>query len=303
MHVPNIKHLGKLFVKTAKAWNEKDPFKQSAAVAYYAIFSIPALLTIVIAVAGLIFGREAVTGEISGQISTMMGEDTGKSVEEMVAKASEKKDSIIATIISIVVLIFGATGVFAQFQKVLELIWEVKPAPKKAWLKTIKDRLLSFGLIISIGFLLMISLVVTTALAAVGDKLMANVSEALVFVFRILNFVLSLGVITVLFALMFKFLPDVKVEWRDVWIGSLLTGILFTIGKFALAFYFGKAEPGSAYGAAGTIVLILLWVSYSCMIVFFGAEFTKQYALDNGHDIIPTRDAKKLNETDIALNI
>jgi membrane protein len=289
-----IKHLGQLFIKTAKAWNDKDPFKQSAAVAYYAIFSIPALLAIVIAVAGFIFGKEAVTGEISGQISGMMGEETGRDVEEMVAKASEKKDSIIATIISVVVLIFGATGVFAQLQKVLDLIWEVKPAPKKAWLKTIKDRVFSFGLIMSIAFLLIISLVVTTALAAIGDKVAANISEALMVVFKILNFIMSLGVLTVLFALMFKILPDVKVAWSDVWIGSLVTAILFTIGKFGLAFYFGKAEPGSAYGAAGTIVLIMLWVSYSCMIVFFGAEFTKQYAMDKGHDVIPTRDAKKL---------
>jgi membrane protein len=289
-----LSHLGKIFVKSAKSWNEKDPFKQSAAIAYYAIFSIPALLVIIIAVAGFVFGEEAVTGQITQQVKDTMGEDTAKSVEEMIAKAGEKKSSIWASIISFFVLIFGATGVFAQLQKVLDMVWEVKPAPKKAWLKTIKDRLFSFGLIISIGFLLLISLLISTALAAIGDKLTANISEALVAVFRILNFIISLGVVTVLFALMFKILPDVKVQWSDVWIGSLLTAVLFTIGKFALAFYFGKAEPGSAYGAAGSIVILMLWVSYSCMIVFFGAEFTKHFATDRGHDIVPTRDAKKL---------
>lgn len=273
---------------------DMDPFKQSAAVAYYAIFSIPALLVIVISVAGLIFGKDAVTGHISDQVSSMIGEDTGKQVEEIVANASEQKKSIVASIISVVVLIFGATSVFAQMQKILDGIWGVKPAAKKAWLKTLKDRLFSFGLIVSIGFLLLVSLMLTTALAAIGDKLMAGVSEALVFVFRIINFIISFGVITVLFALMFKILPDVKVRWRDVWVGSALTALLFTGGKFAMAFYFGKAHPASAYGAAGTIVLLMLWVSYSCMIVFFGAEYTKQYALDHGHKITPTRDAERL---------
>ncbi len=282
---------GTIIKKTAIAWNAADPFREAAVVSYYAIFSIPALLVIIIAAAGLVFGREAVSGHISAQISSAMGAETAKQVEEIIAKASETKASIVASIIGVITLIMGATGVFAQLQKSLNLIWDVEAKPKKAWLKTLKDRLFSFGLILSIGFLLLISLFISAALSAFSDWIKAHLPDFMMFLFRALSFVVSFAVITILFTLMFKILPDVKVKWKNVWIGAMITTLLFIIGKFALGLYFGKAEPGSTYGAAGSIILIMLWVNYSSMIVFFGAEYTKQFSLHYGEEIKPKRDA------------
>jgi len=287
-----LKGLWQVTKKTAIAWKEADPFRQSAVIAYYAIFSIPALLVIVIACAGLAFGKEAVQGQISSQIGSAMGDDTAKQMEEVIANASEKETSVLAAIISIITLILGATGVFAQLQVSLNQIWEVKVTAKKMWLKSIKDRLFSFGLIISIGFLLLISLLLTTLLTAFGDWIKAHLPDIMLYVFFLINFLVSFGVITVLFALMFKILPDAIIRWKDVWIGAGVTAILFIIGKFLLGIYFGKAEPGSTYGAAGSIVLLMLWVSYSCMIVFFGAEFTKQYSVYKGDEIKPKNGAE-----------
>jgi membrane protein len=285
--------------KTTKAWMEADPFRQSAVVAYYAIFSIPALLVIIIAIAGFAFGREAVQGEISAQIGAAIDEDTAKQVEEIIAKAGSQKTSVIATIIGVITLIFGSTGVFAQLQTSLNRIWELKVTAKKKWLKTLKDRLFSFGLILSIGFLMLISLLITTALEAFGDWIKAHLPDIMLFIFRLINFLVSFSVITVLFALMFKILPDAQIRWRDVWVGAMVTTLLFILGKFLLGIYFAKAEPGSAYGAAGSIVLIMLWVSYSCMILFFGAEFTKQYAVHFGREIIPAKDAELITEEEM----
>jgi membrane protein len=278
--------------KTFSAWNAADPFRQSAVIAYYAIFSIPALLVIIITLAGFAFGREAVQGQISTQISQAIGASTAKQVEEMIANASEQKNTVWATIISVITLILGSTGVFAQLQVSLNQIWQVKVTAKKKWLKSIKDRLFSFGLILSIGFLLLISLLLSTGLSAFGDWIKGHLPDFMLFVFRFLNFLVSFSVTTVLFALMFKILPDARIRWKDVWIGSIVTSLLFVLGKFALGFYFGKTNPGSTYGAAGSIVLLMLWVSYSCMILFYGAEFTKQFAVHFGRKIEPTKDAE-----------
>lgn len=293
-----LNNLWTISKKTFIAWNKADPFRQSAVIAYYAIFSIPALLVIIITSAGFAFGREAVQGEISAQISGAIGADTAKQVEEMIAKAGEQKNSVLATIISIITLILGATGVFAQLQVSLNQIWEVKVETKKMWLKTLKDRLFSFGLILSIGFLLLISLLLTTALEAFNGFIKAHLPDFMVYIFQLINFVVSFGVISVLFALMFKILPDAKIKWRDVWVGAMVTTLLFIIGKFGLGIYFGKAQPGSTYGAAGSIVLMMLWVSYSCMIVFLGAEFTKQNAVHHGREIEPKANAVRIPGTE-----
>jgi len=288
----HLKDLWSITKKTVSAWNAADPFRQSAVIAYYAIFSIPALLVIIITLAGFAFGKEAVQGQISDQIGSAIGEDTAKQVEEMIANAGKQKNSIWATIISVITLIIGSTGVFAQLQISLNQIWEVKVVAKKKWLKSIKDRLFSFGLILSIAFLLLISLLLSTGLSAFSGWIKAHLPDFMLFIFQLINFVLSFGVISVLFALMFKILPDARIRWKDVWIGSIVTSLLFILGKFALGFYFGKANPGSTYGAAGSIVLLMLWVSYSCMIVFFGAEFTKQFTTHFGRKIEPTKDAE-----------
>lgn len=272
--------------KTFTAWIKFGPFRQSATVAYYAIFSIPALLVIVVACAGFVFGEEAVRGEISGQISSAIGNKGAEQIENIIARAGTQKNSVWATIISVATLVIGSTGVFGQLQTSLNEIWEVKAMPtKRKWLKMLRDRLLSFGLVLSIGFLLLISLVITSLLTLLSDWIKTRWPDTTVVLFEGANFILSLGVFTLLFALMFKILPDAKVRWKDIWAGAMLTGLLFMLGKFAMGVYFGTANPASAYGAAGSIVLMMLWVSYSCMILFFGAEFTKQHALHHGRHV------------------
>jgi membrane protein len=273
-----FQNLGKLFKMTFEEWFEKDPFRQSAVIAYYAIFSIPGLLFLIITITGSIFSREVVTQNILAQVSSTMGAATGAQIEGMLAIVGQPKMTFLGTVTGIFILLVGATGVFVELQQAFNLIWEVKIVPKKGILRILKARLFSFGLILSIAFLLLISLVVSTGLTAMNSWVVAETSGGMVVFFNILNFIFSLAVISVLFGLMFKILPDAKIKWKHVWLGSLITGILFSLGKTALAFYFGKAEPASAYGAAGSIILIMLWVSYSSMITFFGAEFTAAYA-------------------------
>ncbi len=293
---------GNLFTISKKAgskWLDADPFRQSATVAYYAVFSIPALLVIIIALAGLAFGRDAVQGEISGQIELALGQETAQSIENIIAKSSEEKTSILATIIGFITLIVGSTAVFGELQTSLNQIWEVRVVTKKKWLKTIKNRLFSFGLVLSIGFLMLVSLLLTTALEVLSGYIKTILPDFIMMIFHVLNFIVSFGVITVLFSLIFKVLPDAKIRWSDVWIGAIATALLFILGKQGLVIYFAKANPGSAYGAAGSIVLIMLWVSYSCMILFFGAEFTKQYATFHGHEIQPTAESEIISQEEI----
>lgn len=287
-----LKGLWSTVKKTLKAWWAADPFRQSAVIAYYAIFSIPALLVIVVGLAGIAFGEEAVRGEISRQITGAMGAEAAKQIEEIISNASEKQTSVLAAILGVITLLVGCTGVFAQLQAELNQIWEVKVEAEKKWLRTLRNRLFSFGLVLAIGFLMLVSLVLTAGLTALSGWIKAHFPDLLLYVFHLLNFVISFSIITVLFALMFKVLPDAQIRWKNVWIGAGVTTALFILGKFLLGIYFGKSDPGSTYGAAGSIVLIMLWVSYSCMIVFLGAEFTKQYTLARGDEIIPRKDAK-----------
>ena len=272
----NVKSLFKIFKTAAKEWWSKDPFKESAVIAYYAIFSLPGLLVLILTVAGYLYGQDDINNKLSDQIASTMGQDTAVQVSEMIEKARATGSSVCATIIGIVTIIVGATGVFAQFQKSLNIIWEVKADESKSGiLSLIKVRLFSFGLIISVAFILVISLVVSTLLAAFGGWLQSNFSETLLVIVQILNVIISLSILALIFSLMFKFFPDAKIKWRHVCVGSFVTAILFELG---LSLYFGKASPESGYGAAGSIILILLWVSYSSMIVFLGAEFTRAFA-------------------------
>jgi membrane protein len=267
--------LKKAFTK----WKSRDPFKESSVIAFNAIFSLPGLLVVVVTLSGYFFGHEIVTKHIHSTISSAMGSDTADQVQEMIIAAMKFKESIWATILGVITILLGATGVFVQMQKSLNIIWEVEAKPKKSGILTyLKTRLFSFGLVLSIAFLLLISLVISTILTAAGSWIMRNWSEGLKWLFNVLNFITSLGIITILFALMFKILPDAKIKWRFVWVGAFATALLFVLGKTLLGFYFGRVEPGSGYGAAGSIVLILLWTNYSSMIVFFGAEFTKAYS-------------------------
>lgn len=281
----------KTFKRTFKAFGDIDPFNKSIVIAYYTILSLPGLLVIIINLAGYFFGQEAVTGEVTRQIGGVIGGDTADQIENMIARASIQEKTTLATILGIATLIFGATGVFYNLQLIFNAIWEVKPKPKGKFLKLIKDRVFSFGLILVIGFLLLVSLVLSAALAAVSNWVVNHISDSLRIIFKILDIVVSLGVVTVLFAALFKFLPDAKVRWKSVWVGAIITSLLFVVAKFLLGLYFGKSDPGSTYGAAGSIVLIMLWVSYAGVILLFGGMFTRVYASKFGHVTPPSEHA------------
>ncbi|ERM81658.1 hypothetical protein P872_19755 [Rhodonellum psychrophilum GCM71 = DSM 17998] len=283
-----VNNLGKLFLTTFKEWNEKDPFRQSAVVAYYAVFSIPGLLVLVTAITGYFFEKETITKNITAQISGTMGVDTANQIGEMIGNISKDNATLIGSIVGVLILFVGATGVFVEMQKTFNLIWKVEAVPQKGIILYLKSRVFSFGLILAIAFLLLISLVVSTALASMSNWIQMDTSGSLFVIFGIFNFLFSLLIISTLFGLMFKILPDAKIKWKHVWLGSLVTGLLFTVGKTALEFYFITASPGSVYGAAGTVILILLWVSYSAMILFFGAEFTATYAKMYSGKVAPT---------------
>ena len=290
--INKLKEFWALLKETYKNWNERDPFNKSIIIAWYTIFSLPGLLVVIINAAGFFYDSEQVTKKIIEQIQGMIGGDTAKDIEAMIATAGNNKGTVLSSILGIASMIFGATGVFYQLQKILNEMWGVRPKPKQAILKMIKDRVFSFGLILVIGFLLLVSLVLSAGMSALSTWVSTHISESLVFLFGIFDIVISIAVITVLFGSLYKFLPDAKVRWKDVWVGSFLTAILFVIAKFALGVYFGKSDPGSTYGAAGTIILIMIWVSYTGLILLFGAEFTQVYADKYGTKVMPTKGAE-----------
>lgn len=281
-----FRHLPSLLVDTFKAWDADNPFRLSAIVAYYAVLSLPGLLVIIINLVGYVWGADIVQGRLTDEISSALGHDAADAIKTMMVETQTGNRSTIATILGVAVLIFGATGVFYHLQLSLNQVWQVKE-PKFDWKKLLLDRARSFAFILVIGFLLLVSLLVTTAISALTGYINNFLPEIVVYIAFIMDFVISTTIITVLFALIYRYLPDVKIRWKTVWIGAFITAILFELGKFLLGLYFGKADPGSTYGAAGTIVLILLWVSYSCLILFFGAEFTYVYSQRYGLGIQP----------------
>ncbi len=277
--------------EAAIRWNKDDAFELSATIAYYAIFSIPALLVIVVTVVGWFFGPEAIRGQIAGQIENLVGADAAQTVQDAIVASSQFDGKWYAIIISIATLLFGATGVFFQLQKSLNRVWGLEPRPKRAFVKMIVDRATGLGVILIIGFLLLISLVLTSVLTVLSEWMMQFLPEFMTVVFFVLDFAISFSVIMVLFALIFKLLPDARIRWKTVWTGAALTTLLFLIGKFLLGLYFGYSDPASAYGAAGSVVLLLLWINYSCLIVIYGAEFTEVYSRYHGHAIQPSQHA------------
>jgi membrane protein len=286
-----------LLKQTASEWMEDDAPTLGAALAYYTVFSLAPLMTIAIAMAGFFFGKEAAQGQIFDELRVLLGEEGGKAVEEMVQSANAQPTAgVVATIISVIMLLFGASGVFGQLQASLNAIWGVKAKPGRGVLGIIQDRLLSFGFTLVVGFLLLVSLLLTAGMALMADWIggLMPGSEALAY---ILNIVLSLSMITLLFATIFKFLPDAKIAWHDVWIGAFLTALLFTIGKFALGIYLGKSAVASSYGAAGSLIVLLLWVYYSSQILFFGAEFTQVYANRFGSRVAPADNAVPVQQS------
>lgn len=276
-----MKRYFNLFKQTFTEFGEDKAQRLGAALAYYTIFSLAPLLLIAIAIAGIVFGREAAQGQIFGELRTVLGPAAAKAVQEMVQGAAKPKSGTIATVVGVITLLFGAAGVFGQLKDALNTIWNVEPKKKSGVMGFVKDRFLSFAMVFGIGFLLLVSLVFDAGVAAAGHFLGSRLPGGEV-VWQAIQLVVSFGIVTVLFALIFRVLPDEHPTLRDVWFGSIFTGVLFVVGKFALGLYLGKSAVGSSYGAAGSLVVLLLWVYYSAQILFFGAEFTQVYARTHG---------------------
>jgi membrane protein len=276
-----------LIKETYLRWSDDKVPRLGAALAYYTVFSIVPLLIIVIGIAGLVFGEEAAQTYIMTQVQSLVGPQSAEALEEMLKTANKPSYGYTATGIALVTLLVGASGVFAQLQDALNDIWKVEPKSGRGIIGLIKDRFLSFLAVLGTGFLLLVSLVVSAILSAAG-KFVSGWLPAPEAVLHAVNLVVSFAVITVLFAMMFKFLPDARIDWNDVWIGAALTSLLFTIGKFLISLYLGKADIGSAFGAAGSFVIVLVWVYYSSQLLLFGAEFTAVYADRFGSRILPS---------------
>lgn len=273
-----------LLKRTAYAWVDHNAPGLGAAVAFYTIFAITPLFLIVLAVAGLWFGEEAASRQLFGQLHELVGPQGGEAIQAVVAAADRPGAGGWATALALVALFVGATGVFAQLQGALNVVWNIRRDSGANVRSFIKVRLLSFGMLLGVGFLLLVALVINAVLAAVG-QLMSDLIPAQAILWQCVNFLISLGVVTLLFALIFKVMPDALIAWREVWIGALITGLMFNLGKYLLGLYLGRGSFASAYGAAGSLVIVLLWVYYSSQLVLFGAEFTRIYAEECGSRI------------------
>lgn len=292
-----------LLKETVREWSEDGASRLAAALAYYTTFSLAPLLVLVIAIAGLIGGQEAAQSQTMAQVEDLLGPQGGEFVQSMIENASRPATGVTATIIGVVTLLFGALGVFGELQNSLNTIWEVKPKPAQGLLDGIKrflvDRLLSFTMVLGIGFLLLASLVISAVLSALGNYI-GNALPMADLWLQLINFVISFVVVTALFAMIFKFLPEVNIAWKDVWLGAAVTSLLFSLGKFLIGFYLGRSTVGNTFGAAGSLAILLIWVYYSAQILFFGAEFTQVYANRYGSKIVPDPDMVKITEQERA---
>ena len=295
----SFKGLWKVLKQSFSAFSDDKILKLSASLAYYTVFSLGPLLIVVIFLCSLFFGREAIEGTIYGQIEGFVGSDSAKQIQDIIKNASIGDKGNVAAVIGIITLLIGATGVFAEIQDSINDIWGIKPKPKKGWLKLLINRVLSFSVIVSLGFLLLVSLAISYLVEALSQSLARAFPEVTVVIFYIVNLLLSLAVISTLFGVIFKVLPDAKIKWRDVISGALATAILFMLGKFAISFYIGQSDVGSTYGAAGSLVVLLVWVYYSSVILYFGAEFTKAYAVEFGSAIHPNEYAVITKQVEI----
>ena len=276
-----LKLFYQLIRNTIKECIDGDVVTQGAALSYYTIFAIAPLFVIALWITGLCFGEEAARRQLFGQLNNLIGKDGGAAIQAMVAAAHRTTSGFWATCIAVVTLMIAATGVFVQLQNSLNRLWNVRPLPGRGLRSFIRHRLLSFAMVFGIGFLLLVSLVVSAGLSALGTFVGQNISGKEIFL-EILNPIFSVAIITVLFAVIFKFLPDVKIAWRDVWLGGFLTALLFEGGKFLIGLYIAKSTLASVYGTIGSFIIVLLWVYYSAQILFLGAQFTRVYATTFG---------------------
>lgn len=278
----------RLIKESAIAWLDDGCPRLGAALAFYTIFSLAPVLIIAISVASFAFGREAVQGHVVTQIQHLVGREAAFTIQAMIENAHRSQSGVTATLVGIGTLLVGATAVFGELQDAFNLIWRSKPRPRSFWLSMLISRLLSFSLVIALGFLMLASLIVSAGITAFTRylELLAGATGP---VLSLINFGTSFAILTVLFALLFKVLPSAVVEWRDVWLGSVITAILFSVGKFVIGLYLGNSAIASSYGAAGSLVVLLVWIYYSAQILLFGAEFTRLHSTPRNSLMTPTR--------------
>lgn len=286
-----LNHLWEILKETFNEWMSSSAAKDSASMAYNAIFSLPGLLIIIIWTASNFFGEEAVNGEVRRQLQGIMGYEGAKSIQDIIKSAMVDKENFWMKALGVGTLVFGATSLFFQMQSSLNNLWDVEAVPKKAWQKFLLDRANSLGMILIIAFLLLISMLLSSLIGLANDLITKYFGLETYVIIQASNFILGFAIVTVLFAFMFKVLPDVEIKWKSVWIGAVVTALMFNIGKMLISFYFDFSKPTSIFGAAGTVILLMMWINYSCQLVFFGAEFTKIYAYRMGHKIIPSKHA------------
>lgn len=297
-----LKELWTLLKISFLEWYKRQPFRNSTVISYYTIFSLPGLGVIIINLGGIFYGPEAITNRISVQIRDVIGPSAADTVERIIANAYTSEGLTLSSLLSIGILFFGATGVFYQVQQSLNVMWGVESRPKREILKFLKDRLFSFGMILIIGFLLLVSLVISALINAFSSWISVSIFGLVEMMLKTMDTIFSLFIITFLFAAIYKILPDVKIQWKDVWTGAFAASFLFTIAKYFLGLYFGMSQPGSVYGAAGSIILLMLWTTYSALILLFGAEFTRIYALRYEKKIEPATHAEFINRQEIEQN-
>lgn len=284
--------LVRMFGTALRAWWDDDAVRLGASLAYYTLFAIAPILVVAIAVAGMVFDAEAVRGEIVGQVDQLVGREGGRAVQSLLEGASQRREGMFATVVGSIAFVVAATGAFLELQAALNTIWRVKPNPGANLKAFVVDRLRSFGLVVAVGFLLMVSLAVSAALSALSGWL-ARRSPVIPILWSTVNVLASLMVTTALFALLYRLLPDVRLRRRDVATGAFVTAVLFTIGQQLIGLYLGQSSVALSYGAAGSVMVLLLWVYYSCQILLFGAEFTRVYALRHGARPRPEQFAEK----------
>ncbi|KEQ30793.1 YihY/virulence factor BrkB family protein [Pedobacter antarcticus] len=294
-----IKGLWKVLSDTISGFSDHKVTKLSGSLAYYTVFSMGPLLILIIAIASIVWRKEAIEGEVYEQLAGYLGKDTALQLQGTIKSAAISDKSVLSVIIGGATLLIGATTVFAEIQDSINTIWGLKPKPKRGWLKMLQNRFLSFSVIVSLGFVLLVSLAVTSLIDGFSARLERNFSEVSVVFFYILNQLITLSVVTVIFGVIFKVLPDADIKWKDVFSGALVTAVLFMIGKFAISIYIGKTDVSGTYGTAGSLVVLLLWTYYSSIILFFGAEFTKAYAINYGSEIKPNHYAVTTREIEV----
>ena len=294
------KAIWRLLKNAFDEWSEDKAPRLGAALAYYTMFSLAPLLIIVIGVAGLVSGEKAARGEIARQLKQTVGETAASAIENLLKDTHSTGTSSWAAVIGFLILLFGATGLFVQLQDALNTIWKVAPKPGRPILKLLRDRLLSFLLVLGTASLLLILLIVSATLSALNRFMGPDTLPGGTYWWQVINGLVSFGFSTLLFAMIFKVLPDVRIAWRDVWVGAAVTALLFTAGKYLLGLYLGQSTTTSAFGAAASLVVLLLWIYYSAQILLFGAEFTRAYANQFGSQVLPAENAVALTPLQLA---